>query len=233
MNLNNPCNKAEHPHGKVQWQPNTSTQRFWSPQNPRGFLRDRHGVSWRNVGTIFDWIESWNLDYLVINYIPPIFYISSFQSRFPPKKTWLFESLQLSGLNTPESFDGMQRSKPCWHSIAIRRSTAASFFSMQERPMCVYMIVQCKLLAFSFQGTRTHPPPCNNVSHASTPSMQTSTNRFIEQSNKHSSNQPITESMNRTCSASTQLTNAPIRRPDVLFACAALHQLRASGCSAF
>ena len=97
--------------------------------------------------------------------------------------------------------------------------------------MRVYTIVQCKLLAFSFQRTRTHPPPCNNVNHASTPSMQTSTNRFIEQSNKHSSNQPITESTNRTCSASTQSTNAPIRRPDVLFAChcAALCQLRASG----
>ena len=95
--------------------------------------------------------------------------------------------------------------------------------------MCVYMIVQCKLLAFSFQRTRTHPPPCNNVNHASTPSMQTSTNRFIEQSKKHSSNQPITESINRTCSASTQSTNAPIRRPDVLFACAALCQLHASG----
>ena len=81
--------------------------------------------------------------------------------------------------------------------------------------MCVYLIVQCKLLAFSFQRTRTHPPPCNNVNHASTPSMQTSTNRFREQSNKHSSNQPITESINRTCSASTQSTNAPIRRPDV------------------
>lgn len=51
----------------------------------------------------------------------------------------------------------------------------------------------------------------------------------FKQSMNQSSNQPMTEPINQTSSANNQSTNASIRRSAVLFACAALRQLRASG----
>jgi len=50
----------------------------------------------------------------------------------------------------------------------------------------------------------------------------------FKQSMHQSSNQPMTEPINPTSSANNQSTNASIRRSAVLFACAALRQLRAS-----